>query len=134
MNNKNNRIIIFDGLCNLCEYSVQFIIKNDHRAKFNFVAGQSERGKELQLLHGFDTIRDGTVILVKDEQIFIKSDAALEIARELDGLWRFLYIFRFVPKPIRDFLYTVISKNRYQWFGVKNECLLPDDTFKDRFL
>lgn len=127
-------IIIFDGVCNLCEYSVQFIIKNDRRAKFTFISAQSDKGKFFQRLHGVNTLRDGTVILLKDHQVFVKSDAAVEIARDLDGLWRLLYFFKFIPKPARDYLYSIVSKNRYRWFGKKKECLLPDDTMKDRFL
>lgn len=127
-------IIIFDGVCNLCEYSVKFIVKNDRHARFKFVSAQSEKGKVLQRTCGVDTLQDGTVILLKDDQVYIKSDAALQIAKELDGLWRFLYIFRFIPKPVREFFYSIISKNRYRWFGKRNECLLPDNNMKERFL
>ena len=127
-------IIIFDGICNLCEYSVQFIIKHDRRARFKFVSAQSERGKVLQGMCGIDTLQNGTVILFKNNQVYVKSDAAVEIAKDLDGLWRFLRVFKFFPKPARDLIYSIISKNRYQWFGKKNECLLPDDNIKERFL
>ena len=127
-------IIIFDGVCNLCEYSVKFIVKHDRQARFKFVSSQSESGKVLQRTYGVDTLRDGTVILLKDDQVYVKSDAAVEIAKDLDGLWSFLYIFKFILRPVRDFIYSKISKNRYRWFGKKNECLLPDNTIKDRFL
>lgn len=131
---ENRRIVIFDGVCNLCEYSVQFIVKHDVNARFKFVSAQSELGKELQLAYGIDTIKDGTVIFIKDKHPFIKSDAALEIARDLDGMWRFLYAFKYLPKTVRDYLYSVVSKYRYKWFGKKEECLLPDKRIKDRFL
>lgn len=134
MKKTDQKIIIFDGVCNLCEYSIQFIIKHDRQAKFKFVSAQSERGKVLQRTYGVDTLRDGTVILLKDDQVYVKSDASVEIAKDLDGLWSFLYIFKFIPRPVRDFIYSKISKNRYRWFGKKNECLLPDNTIKDRFL
>jgi len=127
-------IIIFDGVCNLCEYSVKFIVKHDRQARFKFVSAQSERGKVLQRLYGVDTLQDGTVILLKNGQVYVKSDAAVEIAKDLDGLWRFLHVFKFIPKPVRDFIYSIISKNRYRWFGNKNECLLPDNNIKERFL
>ena len=91
-------LIIFDGVCNLCEYSVQFIVKNDRQARFKFVSAQSERGKDLQRLHGVDTLQDGTVILLKNGQVYVKSDAAVEIAKDLDGLWRLLYIFKIYSK------------------------------------
>lgn len=127
-------IIIIDGVCNLCEYSVRFIVKNDRQARFTFVSAQSESGKALQRLYGVDTLQDGTVILLKNDQLYVKSDAALEIAKDLDGLWRFLHILKIIPKSVRDFAYSIISKNRYRWFGKKSECLLPDNSIKERFL
>ncbi|MBB1094366.1 thiol-disulfide oxidoreductase DCC family protein [Rhodopseudomonas palustris] len=127
-------LIIFDGVCNLCEYSVKFIIKNDRQARFKFVSAQSDRGKELQRLHGVNAFKDGSVILLKDDQVYVKSDAAVEIAKDLDGLWRFLHFLKCIPKPVRDLVYAIISKNRYRWFGRKNQCLLPDKNIKDRFL
>jgi predicted DCC family thiol-disulfide oxidoreductase YuxK len=127
-------IIIFDGVCNLCEYSVQFIVKHDRQARFKFVSAQSERGKVLQRIYGVDTLQDGTIILLKGDHVYVKSDAAVEIAKDLDGLWRFLYYVKFILKPARDFIYSIISKNRYRWFGKKNECLLPDNNIKERFL
>ena len=134
MEKKDQPIIIFDGVCNLCKYSVAFIVKNDRHAKFKFVSAQSEKGIDLQRMCGVDTLQDGTVILLKNDQVYVSSDAALQIAKELDGLWRLLYVLRFIPKRARDFLYSIISKNRYRWFGKMNECLVPDKNIKDRFL
>lgn len=134
MKKTDQPIIIFDGVCNLCEYSVQFIVKYDRHGRFKFVSAQSEKGKVLQRLHGVDTLQEGTVILLKGDYVYIKSDAAIEIAKDLDGLWRFLYVLKFIPKPVRDFIYSIISKNRYRWFGKKSECLLPDNNIKERFL
>ena len=134
MKKTDQPIIIFDGVCNLCEYSVQFIVKHDRQAKFKFVSAQSERGKVLQRIYGVDTLQDGTVILLKGDQVYVKSDAAVEIAKDLDGLWRFLYVFKFILKPARDFIYSIISKNRYGLFGKKNACFLPDNNIKGRFL
>ena len=134
MKKTHQPIIIFDGVCNLCEYSVQFIVKHDRQARFKFVSAQSEKGKVLQCIYGVDTLQDGTVILLKNGQVYVKSDAAVEIAKDHDGLWRFLHVFTFIPKPARDLVYSVISQNRYRWFGKKNECLLPDNNIKDRFL
>ena len=134
MKKTDQPIIIFDGVCNLCEYSVQFIIKYDRQATFKFVSAQSERGKVLQRIHGVDTLQDGTVIFLKDDHVYVKSDAAVEIAKDLDGLWRFLYYFKCIPKPARDSIYSIISKYRYRWFGKQSECLLPNDNIKERFL
>jgi predicted DCC family thiol-disulfide oxidoreductase YuxK len=134
MSSTDNPIIIFDGVCNLCEFSVKFIVRNDRRARFKFVSAQSDKGKVLQRRCGVDTLRDGTVILLKNDQLYVKSDAALHIAKDLDGLWRLLYVFKIIPKPVRDFFYTIISDNRYRWFGKKNECVLPGKNIEDRFL
>lgn len=127
-------IIIFDGVCNLCEVSVQFIIKRDRHEKFKFVAAQSRKGMVLQQLYGVDTLLEGTVILLKGNQAYVKSDAAVEIAKDLDFPWNFLQVCKFIPKPVRDFIYSTISTNRYRWFGRKRECLLPDDNIRKRFL
>jgi len=134
MEKTDRSLIIFDGVCNLCEYSVQFIVKHDRQARFKFVSAQSERGKILQQRHGVDTLQDGTVILLKGDQVYVKSDAAVEIAKDLDGLWRYLYYFKFILKPARDCIYSIISKNRYRLFGKKNACFLPDNNIKGRFL
>lgn len=134
MEKTDQPLIIFDGVCNLYEYSVKFIVKNDRQAKFKFVSAQSDKGKELQHMHGVDTFKDGSVILLKNDHVYVKSDAAVEIAKDLDGLWRFLHGFKFIPKPVRDLFYSIISKNRYRWFGRKKQCLLPDKNIKDRFL
>ena len=134
MNNGPDRVIIFDGECNLCEYSVQFIIRHDSKGTFRFVAAQSDKGKELQLQYGHDTIQDGTVILIKQGESYIRSDAAVEIAAELDAPWNFLRVLRFLPRSIRDPLYAIVSKNRYKWFGRRTTCLMPDGNLQDRFL
>ncbi len=134
MKKPDQPIIIFDGVCTLCEYSVQFIVKHDRQARFKFVSAQSDRGKMLQQMYGVDVLQEGTVILLKDDHVYVKSDAAVEIAKDLDGLWRNLHIFGYVPKPVRDFIYSKISRNRYRWFGKRNECLLPENNVKQRFL
>lgn len=134
MKKNHHSLIIFDGVCSLCEFSVQFIIKRDPQAKFTFVAAQSEKGKELQHQYGVDTLQDGTVILLKNNQVYVKSDAALEIAKELQGPWHLLQFLKIIPKPARDFVYSIIAKNRYRWFGKKNECLVPDKKTRERFL
>jgi predicted DCC family thiol-disulfide oxidoreductase YuxK len=132
--NRTKRIILFDGLCNLCDFSVQFIIKNDLSAKFAFTSCQSKEGKKLQILHGVDTIGDGTVIYIRGDDVFTKSDAALEITRDLDAPWKHFYLLRFVPGPIRDFFYTVIARNRYRLLGKKSTCFIPNENLEERFL
>ncbi|OHD72390.1 MAG: thiol-disulfide oxidoreductase [Spirochaetes bacterium RBG_16_49_21] len=127
-------IILFDGVCNLCEASVNFIIKRDKKKKFRFVPLQSDAGAKLLEDAGIRTDRLDTLILLKHGIPYTKSRGALEITRELDGLWRLLYAFIIVPRPIRDAAYSLIAKNRYKWFGKKDACMVPDDTVRNRFI
>jgi predicted DCC family thiol-disulfide oxidoreductase YuxK len=126
-------VLIFDGVCNLCEWSVVFIVKRDKNAKFRFVAALSGLGQELQQEFGIDAMRDTTMVLLKDGKLYTKSDAAIEIAKDLDGLWKALRVISVLPRSWRDSAYTYIANNRYRWFGQKHECLLPGDDVRSRF-
>jgi predicted DCC family thiol-disulfide oxidoreductase YuxK len=127
-------LLIFDGVCNLCEWLVIFIVKRDKRSKFRFVAAQSELGQQIQQRNDIDAIRDSSMILLKDGQIFTRSDAAIEIAKELDGPWTLLRVLAIFPRSLRDLVYTWIGNNRYKWFGFKNQCLLPTEELASRFI
>ncbi|MCG8671247.1 MAG: thiol-disulfide oxidoreductase DCC family protein [Pseudomonadales bacterium] len=127
-------VVVFDGVCNLCEDSVAFIIARDPQAKFKFVSAQSAIGKQLQERLGIDAIRDETVILIKEGEVFTHSDAGLEISKDLKGPVRFLHHAKIVPSPIRNTVYKTIAKNRYKWFGKKAQCMLPSPDIKARFL
>ena len=127
-------VIIFDGVCNLCNRLINFILKWDKYKKFKFAWLQSEFGqgfiKETQgSLNKLDT-----VILVKNKQVFEKSDAVLEILKELNGFWRTFLIFKIVPKKFRDSVYKYIADNRYHWFGMQQRCLVPGWEIRDRFI
>ncbi|MDF2858739.1 MAG: thiol-disulfide oxidoreductase family protein [Neobacillus sp.] len=127
------RIILFDGVCNLCNSSVQFIIKRDQLAKFQFASLQSEIGQKL--LRKYDYNQDlNSFILIEDEKIYIKSSAALRVCMNLNGLWKYLSIFRIIPPSIRDYIYEIIAKNRYKWFGKQETCMIPTPEMKQRFL
>jgi predicted DCC family thiol-disulfide oxidoreductase YuxK len=126
--------IIFDGVCNLCELSVVFVIRRDAHGRFRFASAQSDVGEALQRRHGIDAIEAGTVILIKDGRVYTKSDAALEIAKDLDGPWRALAALALVPRPVRDGVYSFIGNRRYAWFGKKGQCLVPSRELADRFL
>ena len=128
-----DQIILFDGECNFCDSSVQFIIKRDPRGHFKFASLQSALGTEIR--EKFATPEDmDSLILVEDNQIYYKSTAALRIAKELNGLWKYCYIFRFVPRPVRDAIYDVVAKNRLKWFGTKESCMLPSPEVRSRFI
>jgi predicted DCC family thiol-disulfide oxidoreductase YuxK len=127
-------VLVFDGVCNLCEWLVVFVVKRDRRGKIRFVAAQSDIGQQLQEQYGADAIRDSTMILLKNGQVYCKSDAAIAIAKELDGLWKLLVVFAAIPKSLRDWIYAWIGENRYKWFGRKSQCLIPSADLKSRFL
>ena len=135
MNNlKNKSIILFDGVCNLCNASVNFIIKHDKKERFTFASLQSDAAKEILLHFPAKKNKLDTVLLVENEVIYDKSIAALLISSKLSGGFRFLCIFKLIPKFIRDAIYDFIAKNRYHWFGKKETCMLPTSEIKKRFL
>ena len=125
------RIILFDGECNFCDASVQFIIKRDN-GTFHFASLQSEVGK--QLVERFQLQGIDSVVLIENERAYSKSTAALRIAKWLHQLWRLCYLLIVFPKSIRDSIYGVIAKNRYKWFGKKEICMLPSEKDRERFL
>ncbi|SDN40721.1 thiol-disulfide oxidoreductase DCC family protein [Bacillus sp. OK048] len=127
------RIILFDGVCNLCNSSVQFIIKRDPKGHYKFASLQSMKGQSLLKQYGYDKEFD-SFILIENQRIYSKSSAALMICRNLTGLWKLLNILRILPAPFRDFFYDVVAKNRYKWFGKKESCMLPTKEMKKRFL
>lgn len=125
-------IIFFDGVCNLCNGAINFIIDHDKNSYFKFAPLQSEIAQELipqSILENTDSI-----ILFDSDQIYSKSTAALKVAKKLDGMWKALYILIFFPKFFRDFVYDYIAKNRYKWFGKRDTCRLPTQDIKNRFL
>jgi predicted DCC family thiol-disulfide oxidoreductase YuxK len=129
----NNPVILFDGVCNLCTGSVQFILKRDKEKKFLFASLQSSYGQDLLKQLDLPTDTFNSFILYDGGKIFTRSTAALKMFSQLKG-WRWVKIFWIVPKFIRDAVYNLIAKNRYRWFGKKEECWLPTPELKARFL
>lgn len=127
-------VVLFDGVCNLCNGSVLFIIKRDPQSKLKFSSLQSDYGAEQMKRFNLPPSALNSVLLIKNDQLFQKSNAALEIARMLDGIWPGMYAFKIVPLFIRDFIYDWIAKNRYRWFGKKEECMIPTPEMKARFV
>lgn len=127
-------ILLFDGVCNLCNGAVQFIIKQDKRARFRFTAIQSDKGQALlQKLH-LPTDDITTMVLIEGDKYYTHSTAALRNALHMGRLWTLLYVFIIVPRPIRDVVYAWIAKNRYRWFGKSESCMIPTPELKARFL
>jgi predicted DCC family thiol-disulfide oxidoreductase YuxK len=127
-------VILFDGVCNLCNSSIQFIIRRDSRSRFKFASLQSEAGITLLEKYNISTTQLESVILIASGRVYNRSSAALHIAKNLDGLWPMLYAFIIVPAFIRNLVYDWIAKNRYQWFGKRNECMIPSPELKSRFI
>jgi predicted DCC family thiol-disulfide oxidoreductase YuxK len=127
-------VVLFDGECNLCTASVQFIIRHERRARFHFAALQSETGRQLCQRHGLDPKGLESVVLVHRDGVRLRSDAALEIAGELGGAWGWLAVLRVIPRPLRDWFYGVAARNRHRWFGRSETCLTPCNDLRQRFL
>lgn len=132
MNDKS--VILFDGVCNLCNSSVNLIIKHDPKNKFMFGAIQSDAGQNLIKKYNIDPKKTDSIILIKNNKAYVKSTAALKIAKQMSGAYPLLYIFMVLPLFIRNWVYDFIAKNRYQWYGKKDHCMIPTKELKQKFL
>jgi predicted DCC family thiol-disulfide oxidoreductase YuxK len=132
---KNKKIILFDGICNLCNDSVLKIIKHDKKDLFVFAALQSESGQKITNYLKIDTSKVDAIILYEPGVAYeIKSTAALRIMKDFGGFWFVTQIFRIFPENIRDWAYDYIAKNRYKWFGKKESCMIPTSELQAKFL
>lgn len=129
-----HRLLFFDGVCNLCTGVVQFIIKRDKSAQFRFASLQSSVGEDFLKENKMPTDEFASFVYLRDGKTFIRSDAALNIARDLGGLWTLAYGFIIVPRFIRDAVYNWVARNRYKWFGKTDVCMLPTPELKARFV
>jgi predicted DCC family thiol-disulfide oxidoreductase YuxK len=132
---RDKKIILFDGICNLCDASIQYIIKKDKNDVFRFVALQSDLGKEIISYIKIDISKIDSIILYEPKiAYYYKAEAALRIAKELGGTVSLLSIFRFLPNGLTNFVYDYVAKNRYKWYGKKEECFIPTPELKAKFL
>ena len=127
-------IILFDGVCNFCNGSVNFVIAHDAQNYFKFAPLQSDVAQSLLEKHNIDKAATDSVILIEDETAFTHSTAALRIARKLDGAWSWFYVFVIIPKFVRDFCYKLFAKYRYKLFGKKDVCMMPTAEIKEKFI
>jgi len=134
MSNPNKITVLFDGVCNLCNGAVQFIIKRDPDSTFRFASLQSDYGQAQLRKFGLDTHALYSIIVIEGGSVFQQSDAALKIAAHLHGPWRFLRIFRFVPRFLRDGVYHLVATYRYKIFGKNDHCLVPAGDMRARFI
>ena len=127
-------VVLFDGVCNFCNGTVNFIIERDRAGYFKFAAIQSDIGQELMDNFVVSAPDIDSIILVEDETAYTHSTAALRIARRLGGIWSALYALMIVPRPVRDLFYKLFAKYRYRLFGRTDECMLPTPEVRARFL
>lgn len=132
---KDKKIILFDGVCNLCNNAVNFIIEHDKKDVFRFASLQSELGQKLTSERGIDPEELDSIVLIEPGVVYFKkSTAALEISKELSGAYSMLKYFSFLPEGLRDAIYDLIANNRYKWFGKKESCMIPTPELKAKFL
>ena len=127
-------ILLFDGECNLCNGAVQFVLTHEQDNRIRFASLQSATGQQLLEQFGLPTRTYESFVLVDGDRFFTESTAALRVTRYLKGGWKWLYAFIVVPKPIRDWVYRLVARNRYRWFGRQDSCWLPTPEFSERFL
>jgi predicted DCC family thiol-disulfide oxidoreductase YuxK len=132
---KEKKIILFDGVCNLCDASVHYVIKHDKNDLFRFVALQSDLGQAILKHIGINASHIDSIILYEPGvAYYYKSSAVAEIAKGLSGIFTWFTLFQILPTGVRDFIYDIIAKNRYNWYGKKQECLVPNEEVVSKFL
>jgi predicted DCC family thiol-disulfide oxidoreductase YuxK len=132
---ENKKIILFDGVCNLCNGAIQFIIKRDKKDVFRYASLQSDIGEKLVAERGIDTEKVDSIILIEPGlAYYTKSDAALEIGKHLNGYGTLSSILLGIPTTLRNIVYDFIAQNRYQWYGKKEQCMIPTPELKAKFL
>ena len=137
MENKSDtsgRILLFDGVCNLCNGFVQFIIRRDQSGKIKFASLQSSAAKSLLQKFNLPAEKMTTLVFISNKKYYLRSSAALHILKELGGAWKLFYGLMIIPRPVRDFFYNLISRNRYRIFGRRDECMVPRDDIRQRFI
>lgn len=127
-------VLLFDGYCNLCSNSVQFVLKRNGKENVQFASLQSDLGAKTLRNSELPSDYTSSLVLLENGLIYVKSDAALRLAKHLNGLWKLGSIFLIVPKIIRNPIYNLVAKNRYKWFGKKETCWIPEEKWKSRFI
>lgn len=131
---RNHDIVLFDGVCNLCNSAILFIIKRDKKDRFRFAPLDSDIGKELLSQYHMDSTKIDSIVLISGDSAYAKADAALYISKHLTHLWPLLYGFKVIPSFISNKIYDFIARNRYKWFGKKESCMIPTPNLTSKFL
>lgn len=127
-------VILFDGVCNFCNSSVQFVIKRDPKRYFRYAPLQSAYGQAELARYGLPVESFGSFVLVEDGKAYTRSTASLRVARKLSGAWPVLYAFIIVPAFLRNMVYEFVAQNRYRWFGKRAQCMIPNAEQRALFL
>ncbi len=127
-------IILFDGVCNFCNSAINFVIKRDKKVRLHFAPLQSTTGQQLLATHQLPIDEMKTFVFIEKGRAYTRSTAALRVCKYLNGLWPLCYVFIIIPKFIRDGVYNWVARNRYKWFGIKQECMVPTPDIRSRFL
>lgn len=127
-------VVVFDGLCNLCSHTVGFILEHEASPTLQFASVQSAAGSLIMRELGFDPNDAKTFVLVEDGQACFRSEAAIRVARHFRAPWRWLTLTRFIPRAMRDWIYDLVARNRYKWFGRRAVCMMPSAEIAARFL
>lgn len=130
----NNPIILFDGVCNFCNAIINFVIRQDKKAILRFAALQSEAGQTILKRYGVDWKKNDSFVLIENGKVYDRSTAALKLSNRMRWYWQWTQLFWIFPKFLRDGIYDFIARNRYKWFGKKEECMVPTPEIRQRFL
>lgn len=129
-----DKLILFDGVCNLCAGTVQFVIRHERAPVFRFASIQSDLGRRIFSEHNLPVENAQSILVTSGDRILSKSDAIIEIVRHLKWPWRIGVLLSLLPRILRDWGYSIVANNRYQWFGKKDSCMIPTEDIKARFL
>lgn len=127
-------LLLFDGVCNLCNGLVRFVIRHDRRERFRFAPLQSGLGKALLQRHGLAHGGPDSLVYLRKGRLHHRSAAALHAARDLGGVWALAYGLMLLPRPLRDAAYDLVARHRYRWFGRRDACMVPTPDLRSRFL
>jgi predicted DCC family thiol-disulfide oxidoreductase YuxK len=130
----NKTILLFDGYCNLCQSSVQFVLRHEKKPELYFTSLQSEIGIQLLKHYSINPNEVDSLVLIENNTAFIKSSAALRLAKYLKGAYPIAFAFIIIPAFVRNSVYDFIAKNRYKWYGKQDSCMVPDKDLMKRFL
>ena len=130
----DHKIILFDGVCNLCNNAVNYVIKRDKKDRFRFAAFQEEAGQRLIVKHNINTSKTDSIVMIDGDKVYVRSTAALGIAKYLGGGYSLFYGFMIIPNFVRNWVYDYVARNRYKWYGKKDSCMIPTPELRSKFL